>query len=178
MEDIIIRPRVMSALIAVLGAWLMLCIAMFVVASGNFGQLTPDGLHDSAKVFAKLEAGEPRRLALRYVAAELNRTYFSQYAMAQTALALLAIGLYFASGRGGKLAPIGLGLALVIALLVLFYFTPTIARMGREIAFMPRDPKPPEVSRFGMLHGISMLVDLIKTILVAGVLGLLLYDKG
>ena len=43
--------------------------------------------------------------------------------------------------------------------------TPEITQVGRALDYIPRDPKPPELAHFGMLHGLYSVLDLLKLVL-------------
>ena len=60
---------------------------------------------------------------------------------------------------------------LVLAVILTVVLTPLIVAVGRSIDFLPRNPAPPEMARFWMLHGAFTSLDGLK--LLAGV-GLLL----
>ena len=57
-------------------------------------------------------------------------------------------------------------LAIVIAMLV--YLTPQIVSLGRSLDFVPRDPAPPGMQRFWMLHAAYTSLEMLK--LVVGLL--------
>jgi hypothetical protein len=59
---------------------------------------------------------------------------------------------------------------LIFVLIFTLVITPQILSVGRSLDFVPRNPVPPEMARFGMLHGAYTALDGIK--LLAG-LGLL-----
>lgn len=42
---------------------------------------------------------------------------------------------------------------LALAAVLTLYITPEIVALGRQIDFVPRDPVPPEMPRFRVLHG-------------------------
>jgi hypothetical protein len=51
---------------------------------------------------------------------------------------------------------------------MLVYLTPAIVTLGRSLDFVPRDPAPPEMSRFWILHAAYTSLEMLK--LVVGVL--------
>ena len=56
---------------------------------------------------------------------------------------------------------------LVLAVIVTVVLTPLITSVGRSIDFLPRNPPPPVMPRFWMLHGAFTSLDGIK--LLAGI---------
>jgi len=156
-------------LLVVLTAWIVLMVCMGFVATGNFAVVEPDALRDADRIYAALEAGDERRMALRYVASELNRAYFQRYDTASLVLALAALGLRLRVG-GHRASLIALLLCAGLVVLNVAYFTPTILELGRQIDFMPRDPPPPEVAEFFRLHGVNITLGLAQLVLLAGLL--------
>jgi hypothetical protein len=67
----------------------------------------------------------------------------------------------------GRAARVLVGVALVLTALQLFGLAGQIASVGRGIDFLPR-PLPPDLARrFGVLHGVYVLVDLVKAMALA-----------
>jgi hypothetical protein len=112
---------------------------------------------------APLPDGEAR-IVLRYLSSELNRFYFRVWGGAEVLLGGLLLVLAVRSGNDRTLA-IGTGVMLALSLLMTFYLTPQIVDVGRAIDFVPRDPPPPEVRRFGMLHAAYSVLDLAKLLI-------------
>jgi hypothetical protein len=54
-------------------------------------------------------------------------------------------------------------LAIVVAMLV--YLTPSIVSLGRSLDFVPRDPSPPGMQRFWMLHAAYTSLEMIKLVI-------------
>jgi hypothetical protein len=118
---------------------------------------------------AELTPGQTR-LVLRHTASEINRTYFRAYGWAQIVLGVLLLALLVKQTPRDTTSLVIVGAMVVIVIPLTFYVTPEIIELGRRIDFVPRDPAPPEMGRFGMLHGAFTVLDGLK--LVAG-LGLL-----
>ena len=62
---------------------------------------------------------------------------------------------------------------LAIVVLMLVYLTPAIVSLGRELDFVPRDPAPPGMSRFWVLHAAYTSMEMLKLalgLLVAGLI--------
>jgi hypothetical protein len=163
------RPRATAALIWILGGWLFLSIAMAYVAGANFARLHPAALRDADAVYAAIPAGEPRRVALRYAASEMNRHLFALYNTVQLGLAAAALLALWRSRRGGRLGWTVLALCFLACLAFHFFFTPEMIERGRLIDFMPRDPEPEEVRSFHRLHRLNVVLEVAK---MAGILGL------
>jgi len=111
------------------------------------------------------------RVLLRYLSSEINRTLFAAYGWSQILLGLLLIFLLRRQTPRDTislaLAGVMLGLALILTLII----QPLIVSLGRHIDFLPRNPSPPLMPRFWMLHGAFTGLDGVK--LLAG-LGLFL----
>ena len=141
--------------LVVLGVWLMGSICTSIVATQNF--YTVDRLlaeRDSHGAFAamvqKLGAPAAREL-LRYLSSELNRLYFQMWNGAQLVLGAIALWLLADSRRQDAAFKCVAGM-FAIVILMLVYLTPAIVSLGRELDFVPRDPAPPGMSRFWVLH--------------------------
>lgn len=104
------------------------------------------------------------RVVLRYLSSELNRFYFRVWGGAEVLLGAVLLGLAARSGNDRTLT-IGAGVMLALSLLMTFYLTPQLVDVGRAIDFVPRDPPPPELRQFGMLHGAYSVLDLAKLLL-------------
>lgn len=160
-----------NLLLAVLGAWLAASACMAFVATGNFRVVEPSRLRNSAEVFAALpEEDGSRRAALRYVASELNRHFFTRFGVADAGLAVLALLLLAASGGRPRWGVLLLSLLVAWTLADALWITPSLVEQGRAIDFVPRDPPPAEVAAFYRLHTVDVTVELAKMV----VLGILL----
>jgi hypothetical protein len=170
--------------LVVMGAWLMGSVATSVVATENF--YTVDRLlaaSSNGRFSAMVQTLGPAaaRELLRYLSSELNRLYFQMWNVAQLVLGGLALWLVFESftraprdtapGPGtdsNRLAVKGIGGMLATVVLMLVYLTPAIVSLGRELDFVPRDPAPPGMSRFWVLHAAYTSLEMIK--LLVGIL--------
>ncbi len=144
------------------GLWLGLLIASWVMASVNLGTVERVLGEDMRPELAARLGGvspEDRRVALRHLAAEINRWMFRQGSFAQLVLGLAFTALVWPLGG----APRALAAAaLLLTLVQAFGLAGPIASTGRGIEFLPR-PLPPDLARrFGMLHGAYVLADLAK----------------
>ena len=151
--------------LVVLGVWLMGSICTSIVATQNF--YTVDRLlaeRDSHGAFAamvqKLGAPAAREL-LRYLSSELNRLYFQMWNGAQLVLGAIALWLLADSRRQDAAFKCVAGMFAVV-ILMLVYLTPAIVSLGRELDFVPRDPAPPGMSRFWVLHAAYTSLEMLK----------------
>jgi hypothetical protein len=51
---------------------------------------------------------------------------------------------------------------LASVVLMLAYLTPAIVSLGRELDFVPRDPEPPGMRRFWLLHAAYTSLEMLK----------------
>jgi hypothetical protein len=65
------------------------------------------------------------------------------------------------TSKSGRLAA-GFAVMLVITIAMQLYLVPRIVDVGRTLDFIPRDPAPPQLSTFGILHAAYSALDLIK----------------
>jgi len=161
----------MRLALVVMGMWLMGSIATSVVATENFytvdRMLTTSGNVEFYRDVQKLGHGQTRDL-LRYLSSELNRLYFRIWNLTQIVLGGVVLWLI---RRAGPFGPAALGVLtmLAIVLLMLGYLTPAIVSLGRELDFVARDPAPPGMSRFWILHAAYTTLEMVKLVLGAGV---------
>jgi hypothetical protein len=156
-----------SALL-VAGLWLGLLVASWIVASTTFRTadrvLAAEG---RPELSAKLTGLSPddRRLVLRHLSSEINRSMFRTWAFVQLGLAaVLTALLWRAPGSARILAFIAFGLMVAQAA----GLGPAIASLGRSLDFVPR-PLPSSVAHgFGLLHAGYVIADLVKAALLAG----------
>lgn len=162
------KPVLRTVMSFLLGAWLIGTILVACIAAENFwiiDRLLATSVHP---VFHKdvslLPAGEARAM-LRYLASEQNRFFFVWWGWAEAVLGIALVAMAVRS-RSGRLL---LGFALMLALVAVtqLYLTPRIVEVGRSLDFVPREPPPPSLRSFGMLHAAYSALDLLK--LVAGI---------
>ena len=156
-----------STAVLVAGFWLGLLVASWVMATANFRTAERVAGADLRPEMAEKLAGVPpegRRMVLRHLAAEINRWMFRQGSYVQLGLGLGLLALAWSQGRAARVL---VGVALVLTALQLFGLAGQIASVGRGIDFLPR-PLPPDLARrFGVLHGVYVLVDLVKAMALA-----------
>jgi hypothetical protein len=169
--------------LVVMGAWMMGSICMSVVATENF--YTIDRLlatSTKAEFYAAVQTlgHMPARDLLRYLSSELNRLYFQMWNVTQLVLGALVLWLI---GRGrarpttqgvqspqsrsavaGSAAFASKGVIVMLAMvaLMLVYLTPQIVSLGRSLDFVPRDPAPPGMQRFWILHAAYTSLEMLK----------------
>jgi hypothetical protein len=156
------------ALVAI-GVWLMGSICMSVVATENF--YTVDRLlaaPSNPRFTAMVRTlGQPAaRELLRYLSSELNRLYFQMWSVAQIGIGVAVLWLLAGSSEQ-KRARNGVVAMLAIVVLMLAYLTPQIVSSGRELDFVPRDPAPPGMSRFWVLHAAYTSLEMTKLLVGA-----------
>jgi hypothetical protein len=147
-----------------LGVWLAGTIFVSVVATENFytiDRLLSESGNSAFTGFVERIGRSETRDLLRYLSSELNRLYFQLWNTAQFVIGALVLWLLTTSSsaaktRWGVVAMLGL----VVTLMV--WLTPQIVTVGRSLDFVPRDPAPPALGRFGMLHGLYLVLEALK----------------
>ena len=147
---------------------------MSVVATENFYTVDRLLAAPSHATFAAMvqKLGQPAaRELLRYLSSELNRLYFQMWNVAQLVLGVMALWLLARSRK--DLAGKCILAMLAIVVLMLVYLTPAIVSLGRELDFVPRDPAPPGMSRFWVLHAAYTSLEMVKLAMGLLVCGLI-----
>jgi len=146
--------------------WLTGTVIMTFVATQNFR--TVDRVLDrpTPEAAPKLTAldHDSMRMLLRHLSSELNRLYFMTWNAVQLLLAVVVLALMVRAGSRLETVLALVMLAIVVALLG---GTFRIIELGRTIDFVPRDPVPPEVVKFGKMHAAYGAMEVLK--LVVGV---------
>ena len=164
--------RTQAVGIAVLGAWVGWTLFMWFAATRSFRTVDrvlrkPNPEFEQA---VQPLTHEQTRSVLRYLASEINRTFFRFYGWMQVLIGLLlAVLLWRQSPRdtvGLVLASVMLFLALILTLII----QPQIVSLGRSIDFVPRNPAPASMPRFWMLHGAFTGLDAVKFLTGLGLL--------
>jgi len=156
------------AALVLLGAWMAGSICMSVVATENFH--TVDRLlagRANVTFAADVDRlGRPQtRDLLRYLSSELNRLYFQIWNWTQIVLGAAVLALLAAPGspsRSVRWSRRGTIAMLAIVAVMLVWLTPEIVALGRSLDFVPRDPVPPGMSRFWILHGAYTSLEMFK----------------
>ncbi len=149
-----------------LGVWVMGTVCVSIAAMQNFytvDRLLDGPSHPAFAAFVEGAGREDARNVLRYLSSELNRLFFQLWNVAQLGIGGAVLWLLWdlrapAAARLRRL--IVAMLAVVIVLTV--GITPQILAVGRSIDFVPRDPPPPAVATFGVLHAAYTLLELAK----------------
>jgi hypothetical protein len=153
-------------------------VAMGVVATQNF--YTIDRLLEARPhpvfntIIDDLGGGRTREL-LRYLSSELNRLYFQVWNLVQIAVGLMVLWLVVKLPGGQKVrwyVVAMLGIVLFLTALI----TPQVVSVGRSLDFVSREPPPPGLRTFGLLHTAYTVLDAIKLIL--GILTLRCVQSG
>ncbi len=158
--------------VALLSAWLALTVCMWYAATGSFGAVRRalESSNPQLAETAKPLSADQTRLVMRHAASEINRTYFRAYGWAQLALGLGLLVLLVRQSSRDSAALFVVGAMLVIVVPLTLYVTPEIIALGRKIDFVPRDPAPPEMARFRMLHGAFTALDGLRMLAGMGLL--------
>jgi hypothetical protein len=171
--------RIQASAIVILAVWVGWALFMWFLAGRSFRTVDRVLTNSNPQVAeaARPLAPEKERELLRHVASEINRTVFHAYGIAQIALGLILVSLFFVKtprdNFGLVLAVTMLGLVLVLTLVV----TPQITSLGRSLDFVPRTPPPPEFKRFWMLHGAFTGLDGLKLLAGLFLLGRLILKR-
>jgi hypothetical protein len=158
--------------LVLMGAWIAGSICTSVVATENFYTIDRLLAARANPAFANAvdRLGSPdARDFLRYLSSELNRLFFQMWNVAQVAIGGLVVWLIRGSTRAHATRRVQTGVVamLVIVLLMLGYLTPSIVTLGRSLDFVPRDPAPPGMSRFWVLHAAYTSLEMIKLVIGA-----------
>ena len=151
--------------LVVMGMWLMGSVCTAFIASQNFYAIDRLLASRPNPAFASAvdRLGSPLgRELLRYLSSELNRLYFQIWNVVQLVLGGLA--LWLVTARAPRRS---IGAMVIMVVVTLVYLTPAIVSLGRSLDFVPRDPAPPDVRRFWILHAAYTSLEVIK--LVVGV---------
>lgn len=157
--------------------WLTGSVFITVVATQNF--FTIDRLleHSSNGVFSSVVAtmqSPSARELMRYVSSELNRLYFQYWNIVQLPVGVIALHLVNRL-PGSKHATWGIAAMLFVVLFLMAFITPPLLRIGRALDFVPRDPMPPQMRTFGLLHATYSAFTVVNV--VVGVLVTLWLQK-
>ena len=159
-----------NAALFCLGAWVMGTVCVSVVAMQNFytiDRLLAGPSHDAFAGFVADAGRESARNVLRYLSSELNRLYFQLWNWGQLALGGATLLLVWRLPGAARLRLL-VGAMLVLVALLAFWLMPQITAAGRGIDFVPRDPPPPAVATFGVLHAVYTSLELLKCVAALG----------
>jgi hypothetical protein len=155
--------------LVVIGAWLMGSICTSIVATQNFytiDRLLAASPNDHFKSAVALLGQPQARDLLRYLSSELNRLYFQIWNGAQLVFGAVVLWLLLrspsrdavTSGRAAR----AVAAMVVIVMAMALWLTPAIVSLGRSLDFVPRDPAPPGMQRFWVLHAAYTSLEMLK----------------
>jgi hypothetical protein len=150
-----------------MAVWLSGSVFTAVIATQNFytiDRLIAKSPNDVFRVVVETMENPPARDLLRYLSSELNRLYFQYWNLAQLAVGILALRLVSSIPRS-KLATIGIAAMLCVVLFLMVAITPEILSIGRSLDFVPRNPPPPGLRTFGLLHAAYSALTVVNVVL-------------
>ena len=146
--------RIHALAIVVLTLWIGWTLFMWFAATRSFRTVDEVLKSPPAQFSSDVQGQRPEqtREVLRYLASEINRTYFQAYGWGQIVLgaALLLLLAWKTPRNHLELAVAALMLFIVVILTL--GVMPQIISLGRNIDFLPRTPPPPGYQRFWKLH--------------------------
>ena len=161
------RTQVLA--VALMGAWIMSTLCMWFAATKSFAtveRVLKDAPPQLVEITKPLDEASTR-VVIRHMAAEINRTLFWGYGVLQILLGAVLLLMVLRQSPRHTL-DVGLVSAMLVLSVILgLVFTPLITSVGRSIDFLPRNPPPPVMPRFWMLHGAFTTLDGLK--LLAGI---------
>jgi hypothetical protein len=147
--------------LVLMGAWIAGSIAMSIVATQNFftiDRLLAESPNAAFKDAVQRLGQPPARDLLRYLSSELNRLYFEYWNFAQGLVGAIVLLLVVESPRRVRFGVMAmLGIVLVMGVMMV-----QIVWLGRTLDFVPREPPPPGMQRFWMLHTAYTSLEMIK----------------
>ena len=149
-----------------MGIWLTGTVWMAVVATQNF--YTIDRLfaaqpHPSFSAAVEKLGITEAQFLLKYLSSELNRLLFQVWGLIEIGIGILS--LWFVNRLPKSAKPKWMIVAMLgITLLFAALITPQIVSVGRGLDFVTRDPAPPSLRTFGLLHATYTVLDGIKLI--------------
>jgi hypothetical protein len=150
-----------------MAVWLCGNLFMMVIATQNFftiDRLLADSPNETFTALVASMENPTARETLRYLSSELNRLYFQYWNLAQLPVGILA--LWLVSGLpGSKAATWEIVAMLLVVLFLMLFITPPVLRIGRELDFVPRDPVPPQMRTFGLLHAVYTVLSVANVVL-------------
>jgi hypothetical protein len=150
-----------------MAVWLAGTFFIAIVATQNFYTInrllteSPSGVFRNA--VDTMTAPTVRDL-LRYLSSELNRLYFQYWNLAQLPLGILTLWLV-SKLPNSKQATWEIIAMLSIVLFLMLVVTPEMLMVGRTLDFVSRDPVPPGMRTFALLHTAYAVFTLINVVL-------------
>jgi hypothetical protein len=162
-----------------MAAWLIGTLFVAVVATQNFytiDRLLQAQPNPSFSTAVNTIGVPQARELLRYLSSELNRLYFQYWNLAQLVIGIFVLWMVVRLPGAGRVKWYVVAM-LAIVLLLTAVITPRMLYVGRELDFVARDPVPPQLRTFGLLHAAYSLLDAIQVILGILMLVWLMRDK-
>jgi hypothetical protein len=146
--------RVEGISIAILSLWVGWTLFIWFAATRSFrtaDQVLKSPPPEFSRVVQSL-GPEHTRLVLRYLASEINRTYFRAYGWGQVVVGSILLALLWLKAPRDTFSVTMVAGMLFIVLILTLGVMPQIIALGRNIDFLPRTPPPPDYQRFWKLH--------------------------
>ena len=149
--------------------WLAGTIFVAIVATQNFYTIdrlltdSPNGTFRQTADAMAQHSPTVREL-LRYLSSELNRLYFQYWNLAQLPLGIVVLWC-ITKLPNSKPAMWQVVAMLGVVLFLMLVITPGILSVGRSLDFVPRDPLPPGMRTFALLHTAYSVFTLINIVL-------------
>jgi hypothetical protein len=153
--------RIQGLAVAILSLWVGWTLFMWFAATRSF-RTVDEVLKSPPSEFSHDVEGlkaEQTREVLRYLASEINRTYFRAYGWGQLALGTILLILLAWRAPRDTLNPAIAAVMLFIVIVLTLGVMPQIISLGRNIDFLPRNPPPPGYQRFWKLHAMFTGLD-------------------
>lgn len=163
--------------LVLLGVWLAGTICVSVVATQNFytvDRLLANRATPAFNATVDREGQAQAREFLRYLSSELNRLYFRLWNVTQLPVGALTLWLVWRQKRSIR----WMVAAMFAATIAVAAMTPEIVSLGRSLDFVPRDPAPPGMSRFWLLHGVYTSLEMLTLAVGAVVVVMLVGEDG
>jgi hypothetical protein len=148
-----------------LGAWLAGSLFMDLVATGNFrsvDRLLAAPSPQAAERIRSMGGHNVARAFLRYHVSEQNRWYFETWEQIQIGLGTVLFLILLFSPRRDKVLLVQTLLLLVTVLVMHFFLTPQIVRLGRAIDFTPPATLSSDRTTFWTYHSVYSGGELMK----------------
>jgi hypothetical protein len=150
-----------------MGIWLSGTVFITIVATQNFYTIDRLLAVSSNIIFrdaATALQNPTARELMRYLSSELNRLYFQYWNLLQLAVGIVALRLVSKLPQSTR-AVWGIVAMLGVVLFLMLAVTPSIVSVGRSLDFVPRDPAPPGLRKFGLLHATYSAFTVVNLIL-------------
>jgi hypothetical protein len=150
-----------------MGIWMAGMILVAIVATQNLYSVDRLIANSTNTIFGQAvntEQSPTVRDLLWYFASEINRLYFQLWNIVQLPIGILTLWIV-SRIPNSKHAVWGITAMLLTVMFLTLFITPPIVNIGRDLDFVPRDPKPPALQTFGLLHATYSVMTLVNLIL-------------